>query len=84
MIHQSGGCRDGSSPIWLPAADPPPVPGDVLLGTVGETPVYIDGDQDKRWQEPELLIDVFPGTAMGFSPEGSLNMRLVALSGQRR
>ena len=82
VIHQSGGCCDGSSPICLPAAELPPAPGDVLLGLVGETPVYIDGDQDKRWREPELVIDVAPGPAMGFSLEGVLSMHLVGLSSQ--
>ena len=84
VIHQSGGCCDGSSPICLPAAELPPAPGDVLLGLVGETPVYIDGDQDKRWREPELVIDVAPGPAMGFSLEGVLSVHLVGLSNQCR
>jgi len=84
VIHQSGGCCDGSSPICLPAAELPPAPGDVLLGSIGETPVYIDGDQDRRWREPELLIDVAPGPAMGFSLEGTLSVHLVALSGECR
>ena len=34
VIHQSGGCCDGSSPICLPAAELPAGPGDVLLGKV--------------------------------------------------
>jgi uncharacterized protein (DUF779 family) len=54
----------------------------VLLGRVGETPVYIDGDQDRRWREPALVIDVAPGPAMGFSLEGALSVHLVALSDQ--
>ncbi len=70
VIHQSGGCCDGSSPICLPAAELPAGPGDVLLGEVAGTPVYIDADQDTRWGCPELLIDVSPGPAMGFSLEG--------------
>jgi uncharacterized protein (DUF779 family) len=76
VIHQSGGCCDGSSPICLPAAELPPGPADVLLGTVGETPVYIDGDQDERWQYPELTIDLSAGAAMGFSLEGVENVHL--------
>src|SRR5450432_3872940 len=69
VIHQSGGCCDGSSPICLPAAELPPGPGDVLLGEVAATPVYIDADQDERWRRPDILIDVAPGAAMGFSLE---------------
>ncbi len=80
VIHQSGGCCDGSSPICLPAAELPAGPDDVLLGTVGETPVYIDAGQDRRWREPELIIDVSPGAAMGFSLEGVEGLHLVALT----
>jgi uncharacterized protein (DUF779 family) len=54
------------------------------LGTVGDTPVYIDGDQDERWQRPELVIDVSHGAAMGFSLEGVEGKHLVALSGEGR
>jgi uncharacterized protein (DUF779 family) len=84
VIHQSGGCCDGSSPICLPAIELPPGPSDVLLGTLGQTPVYIDGDQDERWQRPELVIDVSPGAAMGFSLEGVEDMHLVAHSAEGR
>jgi uncharacterized protein len=78
VIHQSGGCCDGSSPICLPAAELPPGPGDVLLGAVGETPVYIDGEQFRRWREPELVIDLADGPAMGFSLEGVEGVHLLA------
>ena len=78
-IHQSGGCCDGSAPICLPAAELPPGPDDVLLGVIGETPVYIDGDQDERWLRPSLSLDVAPGAAMGFSLEGVEDVHLVAL-----
>jgi uncharacterized protein (DUF779 family) len=70
VIHQSGGCCDGSSPICLPEAELPAGPGDVLLGNVGGTPVYIDSEQDKRWGVPDIRIDLSPGAAMGFSLEG--------------
>jgi hypothetical protein len=83
VIHQSGGCCDGSSPICLPAGELPPAPDDILLGTIGETPVYIDGEQYRRWREPELVIDVAAGPAMGFSLEGIESMHLVAESVQR-
>jgi uncharacterized protein (DUF779 family) len=67
VIHQSGGCCDGSSPICLPAGELPPGPDDVLLGVVGATPVYVDRDQDNRWQNPLLTIGLSSGPAMGFS-----------------
>ena len=70
VIHQSGGCCDGSSPMCLPEAELPAGPGDILLGHVGDAPVYIDGEQDKRWGCPDICIDLSPGAAMGFSLEG--------------
>jgi uncharacterized protein (DUF779 family) len=78
VIHQSGGCCDGSSPICLPAGELPPGPGDVLLGEVGGAPVYIDGEQDLRWGTPEICIDVCAGAAMGFSLEGVDDVHFVA------
>jgi uncharacterized protein (DUF779 family) len=80
VIHQSGGCCDGSSPICLPAGELPPAPSDVLLGEVGGTPVYIDGDQHERWGFPAILIDVSPGAAMGFSLEGVDDVHFVTSS----
>jgi uncharacterized protein (DUF779 family) len=80
VIHQSGGCCDGSSPICLPAAELPAGPGDVLLGDVSGTPVYIDADQDARWGHPDLLIDVSHGPAMGFSLEGVDGVHFVAVA----
>lgn len=79
VIHQSGGCCDGSSPICLPLAELPPGPDDVLLGTIGETPVYIDNDQDERWRHPDLVIGVSAGPAMGFSLESIEGVHLTAL-----
>lgn len=70
-LFQSGGCCEGSSPMCLRVDEMPPGPGDVLLGQVGPAPVYIDADQDARWGQPELVIDVEDGAATSFSLEGS-------------
>jgi uncharacterized protein (DUF779 family) len=79
VIHQSGGCCDGSSPICLPADELPAGPHDVLLGVVGSTPVYVDRDQDERWQSPALRIGLSDGPAMGFSLESSEGVHLLAV-----
>jgi uncharacterized protein (DUF779 family) len=79
VIHQSGGCCDGSSPICLPASELPPGPHDVLLGVVGDTSVYVDRDQDERWRRPVLRIGLAPGPAMGFSLEGAEGVHLLAV-----
>jgi len=66
-IFQSGGCCDGSSPICLLDGELPPGPGDVLLGELAGTPVYVDRDQYARWRTPALQLDVAAGAAQGFS-----------------
>ena len=80
MLHQSGGCCDGSSPMCLLEAELPPGPADVLIGEFEGTPFYIDADQDARWKHPEFLIDVAPGAATSLSLEGSAGVHFVARS----
>jgi uncharacterized protein (DUF779 family) len=80
-FFQSGGCCEGSSPICLIAGELPPGPNDVLLGTVGGAPFYIDGDQYERWRAPRLALDVSPGAAEGFSLEGLEGVHFVTGSG---
>ena len=69
VMHISGGCCDGSSPMCLRAADLPPGPHDTRIGTLGGMPVVIDSDQDSRWNGPVFRVDVRPGEAGGFSLE---------------
>ena len=66
-IFQSGGCCDGSSPICLLDGELPPGPGDMLLGELAGTPVYVDLEQYERWRKPALQLDVAAGAAQGFS-----------------
>ena len=80
VLHLSGGCCDGSSPMCLPAGELPPGPGDTLLGEVAGTPVYVDAEQDRRWGHPALVIDVLPGAATSLSLEGADDLHLVALA----
>ena len=70
MLFQSGGCCDGSSPLCLHAGELLTGPNDLLLGEVGGMPVYIDAEQDQRWNRPQFTLDVAPGPASGFSLEG--------------
>jgi uncharacterized protein (DUF779 family) len=70
MMFQSGGCCDGSAPLCLHAGELLIGPNDVLLGELGGMPVYIDGEQDRRWKHPRFVLDVAPGPASGFSLEG--------------
>jgi uncharacterized protein (DUF779 family) len=70
IVHLSGGCCDGSSPMCLRAADLPAGPHDVRLGVAAGVPVVIDADQDRRWHHPAIRLDVAAGEAGGFSLEG--------------
>jgi uncharacterized protein (DUF779 family) len=66
-FFQSGGCCDGSLPICLKDGELPPGSGDVLLGSVGGAPFYVDAEQHERWGSPSFLLDIRPGAAQGFS-----------------
>jgi uncharacterized protein (DUF779 family) len=80
IVHLSGGCCDGSSPMCLTAAELPPGPGDTLLGEVAGAPVYVDAEQDRRWGHPALHIDVLPGAATSLSLEGADDCHLVTVA----
>jgi uncharacterized protein (DUF779 family) len=80
IVHLSGGCCDGSSPMCLRAADLPASPHDTHLGTLAGVPVVIDGDQDRRWQHPSFHLDVAAGAAGGFSLEALEDLHLTATS----
>ena len=79
IVHLSGGCCDGSSPMCLRAADLPAGPHDVRLGVVAGVPVVIDDDQDRRWRRPGFTIDVAPGEAGGFSLEALEQLHFTAV-----
>ncbi len=67
MFFQSGGCCDGSLPICFDRGELIISDHDVLLGTVGGCPFYIDGRQYKVWRHTQLILDVGEGSPEGFS-----------------
>jgi uncharacterized protein (DUF779 family) len=71
MLFQSGGCCDGSLPLCLPDGELVVGPNDLLLGEIIGCPVYIDAEQDERWNRPELVLDVAEGAPEGFSLGGA-------------
>lgn len=77
-FFQSGGCCDGSLPICLPAGELPAGPNDIDLGEVGGASFFVDGDQYRRWNEPEFVLDVAPGKPEGFSLGGSEGVHFVS------
>jgi uncharacterized protein (DUF779 family) len=84
IVHMSGGCCDGSSPMCLRAADLPASPHDVRLGVLAGVPVVIDGDQDRRWNRPSFRVDVAAGEAGGFSLEALDGLHFTVASAAER
>lgn len=76
VIHQSGGCCAGSTPMCLTADELPPGPGDVSLGDVAGVPFLIDADLHRRLGSPDFLLDVADGREDTFSLEGSEGVHL--------
>lgn len=80
IMHQSGGCCDGSAPMCYPADDFKIGARDVLLGEIGGVKVYIGGSQYELWKHTQLIIDVVPGRGSGFSVESPEGIRFLTRS----
>ena len=80
MLHQSGGCCDGSAPMCYPAREFKIGQRDVLLGTFEGTPYYIGGAQFELWKHTHLTVDVVPGRGAGFSLEAPRGIRFLVRS----
>ena len=84
MIHQSGGCCDGSAPMCYPVGDYRVGQRDVLVGVI-ELPeplpdvrVWINGDQFELWKHTQLILDVVKGHGAGFSLEAPEGVRFLS------
>jgi uncharacterized protein (DUF779 family) len=55
LIHQSGGCCDGSSPMCYARGEFMIGDSDVKLGEIGVTPVYISASQYEAWKHTDLI-----------------------------
>ena len=90
MLHQSGGCCDGSAPMCFPVGEFRTGDADVLLGTatlddasgeeLGELELWISREQFGAWKHTRLLIDAVPGRGAGFSLEAPLGRRFLTRS----
>ncbi|NWH07264.1 MAG: DUF779 domain-containing protein [Alphaproteobacteria bacterium] len=80
LIHQSGGCCDGSSPMCYPAAEFRIGAGDVKLGEIDGVGVYISGPQFEAWKHTQLILDVVPGRGGMFSLDNGRERRFLARS----
>ena len=91
MVHQSGGCCDGSSPMCYPAGEFQTGPSDVLLGDLDIGVLADDGSpellevwmskgQFEYWSHTHLTIDVVDGRGAGFSLEAPTGRRFLIRS----
>jgi uncharacterized protein (DUF779 family) len=85
MVHQSGGCCDGSSPMCYPAGelltgDVDVHLGDLDLGDGASVPVWMTRAQYEYWKHTHLTIDVVPGRGAGFSLEAPEGVRFLLRS----
>lgn len=80
LFHQSGGCCDGSSPMCYPRNEFMVGDQDVLLGMIGETPVYISASQFDVWKHTDLIIDVVAGRGGMFSLDNGRERRFLTRS----
>ena len=84
MIHQSGGCCDGSAPMCYPVGDYRVGQRDVLVGTIDlpeplpNVRVWINGDQFELWKHTQLILDVVKGRGAGFSLEAPEGVRFLS------
>ena len=80
LVHQSGGCCDGSSPMCFPRGEFQVAEADVLLGEIGGQPFYMSESQFAYWMHTHLIIDVVPGRGGMFSLEGPQGLRFLTRS----
>ncbi|MEW4327537.1 DUF779 domain-containing protein [Rossellomorea marisflavi] len=84
LFHQSGGCCDGSAPICLEEGDLLVGDGDVLVGTVSQTPFYMSREQFEYWKAFDILLDVKEGRGGMFSLESAIGVRFVTTSSLKK
>ncbi len=85
MVHQSGGCCDGSAPMCYPdgellLGDSDVHLGDLDVGLDRPVPVWMSRPQFEYWRHTHLTIDVVPGRGAGFSLEAPEGVRFVIRS----
>lgn len=85
MIHQSGGCCDGSAPMCYPEGEFLVGGADVHLGDLDiglerPIPMWMSRAQFEYWQHTHLTVDITTGRGSGFSLEGPHGVRFIIRS----
>lgn len=74
LLHQSGGCCEGSAPMCYTVKEFLVGDQDVHLGDVGGVPYYMGKAQFEYWRHTHLTLDVVPGNGGTFSLENGTGM----------
>ena len=69
VIHQSGGCCDGSQPMCFPKDEFRMGTQDVRVGVVDGTEYWMHQEQFEYWKHCQLTLDVVDGRGSSFSLE---------------
>ena len=80
LVHQSGGCCDGSAPMCFPAKEYQVGNSDVKLGEVDGTPFYMNEDQYEKCKHTDLTIDAVKGIGGMFSLYNGRGQRFLTKS----
>ncbi len=80
LLHQSGGCCEGSAPMCLRRSGFLAGARDVLLGVIEGCPFYVSAAQFPYWAHSQLTIDVVPNGGDSFSLEAAGGARFITRS----
>ena len=79
MFHVAGGCCDAHSPILLPVDELRLGARDLLMGTCAGVSFFMMAStpNDAPGRDATYLLDLSPGTSVGFSIEAGPNLRFI-------
>jgi len=80
ILHQSGGCCEGSAPMCFRQTDFRVGSQDVFLGSIEGCPFYIGAGQFQYFANMQLTIDVSRGGGDSFSIEAPEGVRFTTRS----
>lgn len=80
ILHQSGGCCEGTAPMCFKQSDFRIGQNDVFLGTIEGCPFYIGASTFQYFAYTQLIIDVTTGGGDSFSLEAPEGVRFITRS----
>ena len=79
-IHHQGGYANGSDAMCLPFKELRIGKGDILLGVVQGTPVFVFGRGARDWDERQFVLDAIESTCGAFSLDSGTGWRFFVRS----